>query len=216
MIRIIPVYFNEFEISFDIKPTGTVSSWASILHVTKGGDNADAGDRLPAIWFQPGTRKVAVYTALGTNKNFGVTGTADISASNFTNVLIQQKMLSNNSYEYSIKINGNTKHRSINTNPLTLYNAKVYLGDPWYSAAKAQMKNLIIKSEPTGKDSMIKIKKCIVESHFYIFRVQKICNYHLNNYRYVFIRVQTPSFKFEPTGEVHKKLLFLRYPHSTV
>ena len=152
LIRRIPVYFNEFEVSFDVKPTGTVSTWASILHVTKGGNNNNAGDRLPAIWFVPGTRRLAVFTAHGTNKNFGVTGTADIPASVFTNVHIQQRRLSNNSYEYSIKINGNTKHRSINTNPLTIYNAKVYLGDPWYLAAKAQVKNLVIKSEPTGKD----------------------------------------------------------------
>ena len=153
LIRTFPFYFNEYEVSLDIMPTsGKVSDWASIFHVTKGGNHGNIGDRMPAMWFLPGTRRLHICTALGTNPNYCVDGTSDIPAHVYTNINIQQKLLSNGSYQYNIRVNGSVRSQVINTNkiPPTLYNAKLYLGNPWNSSAKANVKNLVIKSEPTG------------------------------------------------------------------
>ena len=151
LIRTFPVYFNEYEVSLDIKPTGHVNSgWENIFRVTKGSDTVSIGDRLPAIWFLPFTKRLYICTAINFNKSHCFDGGYNLPFSVFTNVKIQQQRLSDNSYQYSIKINGVTRHEINNTNPVILYNAKVYLGDPWYNPAKAQIKNLIVKSEPTG------------------------------------------------------------------
>ena len=153
LIRTFLIYFNEYEVSLDVMPTsGTVSGWASIFHITKGGNYGSFGDRMPAMWFRPGTRRLHICTALGTNPNYCVDGTSDIPAHVFTNINIQQKRLSSGSYQYTIKTNGTVRVQFINTNPgvPTLYNAKVYFGSPWEKPAKVNVRNFVIKSEPTG------------------------------------------------------------------
>ena len=131
---------------------GTVSGWANIIHVTKGGNHGTIGDRMPAIWFRPGTRRLHICTALGTNPNYCVDGTSDIPASVFTNINIQQNRLSTGSYQYTIRINGAVRNQVINTNtnPPTLYNVKLYLGNPWVEPAKVNVKNFVVESKPTG------------------------------------------------------------------
>ena len=146
LIQTIPVYFNEFEVSLDVKLTDYIHSLTSILHITKGGNNGDIGDRLPAIFLN--NRYLYISTPL--NSTYRSYPNTFIYPNRFHNINIQQKKISENLFQYTIKIRDYTIHRSINKTPLTLYNAKVYLGDPWYPAAKVLVKNLVIKSEPTG------------------------------------------------------------------
>ena len=131
---------------------GTVREWSNIFQLTNGVFSGTIGSRMPAVWFRSGTRRLHICTVLGTNDNYCVDGTSDIPASVFTNVNIQQKRLSTGSYQYSIRINGAVRNQVINTdaNPPTLYNAKLYLGNPWNKPAKVNVKNFIIKSKPTG------------------------------------------------------------------
>ena len=144
------MYFNEYEVSLDVKPTGVSGTYTSLFRVNRGADSAVPGDRLPVIFFRTNRKELYICTAIGTNKNHCFSDRYVFPLSVFTNIKIQQQRFLNDSYQYSIKVNGVVKLQVINTHPITLYNAKVYLGDPWYNPAKAQIKNLIVKSEPTG------------------------------------------------------------------
>ena len=146
LIRTIPVYFKEYEVSFDVKLTGIVSSQSSLLHITKGG-NTNIGDMMPSIFFKGRSNRMTICTHINSKSSCS---SVFISSYTFCNIKIQQKKLSEKDFEYTIRYNNHIVRKFINRKPLTLYNAKVYLGDPWYSAAKVQVKNLIIKSEPTG------------------------------------------------------------------
>ena len=147
LIRTIPVYFKEYEVSFDVKLTGIVSSQSSLLHITKGG-NTNIGDMMPSIFFKGRSNSMTICTHINSKSTCTSVPT---SIYRFCNIKIQQKKLSEKDFEYTIRYNNYIFRKVINRKPLTLYNAKVYLGDPWYPSAKALVKNLIIKSEPTGK-----------------------------------------------------------------
>ena len=135
-----------------------VNGWANIFTVTKGGNNGSFGDRMPGMWFRPGTRRLHICTALGSIPNYCVDDTRDLPAYVFTNINIKQKRLSSGSYQYTIRTNGTVRSQLINTSPgiLTLYNAKVYFGNPWGSPAEVNVRNFVIKSVPTGNMLLMK------------------------------------------------------------
>jgi hypothetical protein len=46
---------QDFKLTMDITPRGTVGHWGSIIHFTTGRDCCDFGHRAPGIWFAPNT-----------------------------------------------------------------------------------------------------------------------------------------------------------------
>ena len=103
---------------------------------------------MPAIFFQPNSRRLRICTAIGYNKNYCIDGSYNLPYNVFTNINIQQRFSkANSSYQFTIKINGTTKAEVTNDNPVTIDHASVYLSNPWYTVARIQVKNLVVKSE---------------------------------------------------------------------
>ena len=151
LIRTFPVYFNEFEISIDVMPTGQVSGISNIVRVTRGSDTIHFGDRLPAIFFLPNSRRLHICSSVNYYSSYCVDGGYNLPYSRYTNINIRQRRVkSNNSFLYSVSIDGYVRHQVVNWKPITLYNARVYLSDPWYTSARVKVKNLVVNSEPTG------------------------------------------------------------------
>ena len=49
----------DYKLSFQLKPWNKVLSWGSIFHFTATGNNCcEYGDRIPALWFNPGSFKL--------------------------------------------------------------------------------------------------------------------------------------------------------------
>ena len=143
--QITPSYY----VKFDVKPFGTmISLHGSILHLTTGGnghgDPIIHGERIPAVWFTPGTTKLLIATSLNNTDDYSTLPPNILPLNQYTEVEIYQKLDGNNQYKYEIKIAGNLIHSAINNNPLTFSNVKVYSGDPWYATAKAYIKNIMI------------------------------------------------------------------------
>ena len=57
LVRVIPKFHPEWKIKFEIYPTGTVSGWSNILHLTIGRNIQYYGSRIPALWFFSETTK---------------------------------------------------------------------------------------------------------------------------------------------------------------
>ena len=132
-----------------MKPFGAmISGHASILHLTTGGDgDGDPiihGERIPAVWFTPGTTKLFISTSLNNNDDYIILPPDSLPLNQYTEVEIYQKLDGNNQYKYEIKIAGNLIHSAINSNPLTFSNVKVYSGNPWYETRQTYIKNLVI------------------------------------------------------------------------
>ena len=149
--KITPSYY----VKFDLKPSGTVIGWhASILHLTIGGDGdgdpITHGERIPGVWFIPGSTKLFISTSLNNTDDYIIQPPNSLPLNQYTEVEIYQKLDGNNQYKYEIKIAGNLIHSAINNNPLTLSNVKVYSGDPWHETRQAYIRNLVISPFVTG------------------------------------------------------------------
>ena len=66
----------DYAIQFDIVPgPQLVTAWSSIVHFTATGNNCcEYGDRVPGIWFMPGTRKLDIIDGHGGLGGQGVQG----------------------------------------------------------------------------------------------------------------------------------------------
>ena len=69
-VQTYPFYYNQFDVSFDIRPTGTVEKYGSIIHLTRGENIKRYGDRVPAVWFSPRTRRLHICSAINGKKKF--------------------------------------------------------------------------------------------------------------------------------------------------
>ena len=151
-VRTYPFYYNQFDVSFDIRPTGTVASWGSIIHLTRGQDNSQYGDRVPAVWFSPRSRRLHICSAINNNKDHCFTDQTNLPLNRFSKVRIFQKRTSKGQFIFTIVINSRIKKILPNKAPATFYNVKYYLGNPWATPAKAVVKNVKIKLSQSGKN----------------------------------------------------------------
>lgn len=152
LVKEFPIYFNEYDVSFEIQPKGTKSNkFTSILHVTRGKDSKRYGDRIPAVFFRPGTFQLHMCSAVNNNRNYCVDGKSDIPTNRFTKVQITQKWSEATSkYTYKIFIDDKQVHSVVNNNPITLRTIKVYAANPWYDEANAVVKNIEVKTSEGG------------------------------------------------------------------
>ena len=146
-IRQFDTFYKNYEVSFDIKPTGQFFDWSSVLHVSRGNNYGAYGDRIPGVWFIANTYRLHICSAVNNNVNYCYNTRQNLPTNKFSTVRIVQKFV-NGGYRYSISIDGNELHSVVNNNPITIPNVKAYAADPWYVAAKALIKNIVIKTSP--------------------------------------------------------------------
>ena len=129
MVKTFTNYGLEYEViaSFKLKPIISLLGWLNMIHVSKGGNSAEIGDRLPCIflddegwWFGTGINN-------DPNHNFRV---LHEMTDYFINIS-QRKI--DNDYVYKIVINGETKFELVNSNPQSIDKIYVYLSDEWYN-----------------------------------------------------------------------------------
>ena len=147
LLTTVKVLQRGWSVSFEIKPTGIVSRWANIIHATLGRDNKRYGDRNPAVWFRPNTRRLHICSAVSGNKN-RCYNSASLPKNKFTRVLIRQIQKRDFKYHYQIFINGRKRLDVINRRPRIFKNVKYYATDPWYTAANAQLRSFKLKMFP--------------------------------------------------------------------
>ena len=126
-----------WKVSFKIHPFGTVNKYSSILHATIGKDHGQAGDRIPAIWFQPRSTKLYICSAVNGNKDYCYSKSS-IPLHRTSFIIVQQVQSKKNyQYYYQIIINGKRILNILNKNPQVFKNVKYYAGDPWWNPAYA-------------------------------------------------------------------------------
>lgn len=120
---------------------GLVSGWSNILRVNAGTQNCcSVGNRIPALFFYHRTTKLHVCNAINNNGNKYFNKV--IPMGKFTNVKIQQVRQTDGKYTYSVLFNDEEVYSIINKTPREFTNAKVFIGDRFYAAADAVVKNL--------------------------------------------------------------------------
>ena len=129
-----------------VKPFGKVSGWSNILHATVGGNIKNYGDRIPGIWFHSKSTKLHICSAVNRNLNYCYNAPQQLHPYRFTTIVIQQVQKKNygNNYFYQIIIDGKKVVDVINNNPRIFKNVKYFVSDPWYNAAKVEVRNFRI------------------------------------------------------------------------
>ena len=150
LIQIYKQYFNQYDISLQIKPFGKIGHWANILHFTQGSNYGRYGDRVPAIWFHPHSNRLAICSAISRNHNYCWSSPGNIPTHRYTSIRVVQKLESYGRFVYRIYIDGRLVKAVVNTSPGTFYNVKAYSSDPWHLPAPAYVTNLKITISNSG------------------------------------------------------------------
>ena len=147
-----------WKVTLQVRPSGTIYGWSNILHATIGKNIARYGDRTPGIWFHSASTRLHICSAVNGNKNYCY-NSPSLHRYKFTTITIQQvqKRSYGNHYFYQIYINGKKVVDVLNSRAQIFRNVKYYAGDPWYHAAKANIRNFRLSTfKHQGKYKNIK------------------------------------------------------------
>lgn len=181
LVRTYPFYYNQFDVSFDIRPTGTLTSMGSIIHLTRGQGLSRYGDRVPGIWFFSRSRRLHICSAINNNKNYCYTDRTNLPSTRFSKVRIFQKRTSKGQFIFAIVINSRIKRILVNKAPATFYNVRYYLGNPWSTPAKAIVRNVKIKLSQSGNITLFHSFKVLLFKHKKIIS-NKLTLYNRNSF----------------------------------
>ena len=70
MAKTLPYLYKEWEISFELMPTGVVDEVTNILRCGTGGDKEQYGDRTPSIFVPGGTSRLLIGSAINGTTNY--------------------------------------------------------------------------------------------------------------------------------------------------
>jgi len=144
-LTIIPRLSTEWFVSFDVILFTTQPFYINLIHFTIGENIQKHGDRIPAVFQQPGTSRLHITTSLGSNYNF-IYNTEELTSNVKHHVELDQTYYGNSVYRFNINIDGQQVLSETNSNAKQFYNVKVWASDPWYrilATNKPVISNLI-------------------------------------------------------------------------
>ena len=175
ILTTLPKLTTEWRVSFEVNPTDyKYTGYASLLHMTIGGNRGQVGDRSPAIWLHK-TRGVLVASTIDGKVSYGKTVKPLPAAGKWTKIKVCQ-MDEGSKYEFSIKIANKKVFTKTNSKPVELKDVKVYLGSPWYTNQKGFVRNLKIETSTSncvlaGKTSFVILHSRVAYNHKYLSQV---------------------------------------------
>jgi hypothetical protein len=136
LLGLLPVGVN-YRLTFDLTPRATVGSWASIVHFTiTNYDCCNPGDRVPGIWFNPGTVNLHVRIGDQTNGNWGFDNISGCAIGRTSRIILE---CINSTVNLSIDAKTITAQQPTTRPSGTAF---LYGGDPWYIPANVSVQNL--------------------------------------------------------------------------
>ena len=139
----LPQLTKQWKVSFEVKPTDyKYTSYASLLHMTIGGNRGQVGDRSPAIWLHK-TRGVLVSSAIDGKVAYSKTVKPLPAAGEWTKIEVSQ-VLVGAKHVFSITIGDKKVFSKTNSKPVELTDVKVYSGNPWSTSQSGFLQNLKI------------------------------------------------------------------------
>ena len=157
----LPFIGKQFSVSFEFKMTaaGTTDDYFEILHLTKGGNMENDGDRIPAIWERKG--QLEVRCSVSGNKNLGEGGQplSALKLNEWNKVVVSQikkddkvmincfPSLTSNTLQitFEVTLNGASVWSVENTDAKKYEKVRVLACSEWYEpVAGGQIQNLHI------------------------------------------------------------------------
>ena len=143
LLTTLPKLTTEWRLSFEVNPTDfNYNGYASLLHLTIGGNRGQVGDRSPAIWLHK-SRGVLVSSAIDGKVAYSKTVKPLPAAGDWTKIEVSQ-VLVGAKHVYSITIGDEKVFSKTNSKPVELTDVKVYSGNPWSTSQSGFLQNLKI------------------------------------------------------------------------
>ena len=137
--------YKVYTVSFDVKPTAFYDFWTSVIHLTNDANFHTYGQNNLAVMFNFQSKgSLGIWSSI----NSTVFYTKQLPLMQWSSINISQ-VLVNESYIYSVFLNGTVVFTSANMASVTLSNVKVYAADPWYAAQSGFIRNLIVNTHGT-------------------------------------------------------------------
>lgn len=130
-----------YDLEFYINPSGFQDHWASIVHYSRNAkDGSDPGDRMPAIWFHPGTTRLHVRIGSATEWSWGIDATGALPLNTFAKINIRAQ-------GRVVKLFINDEENAAGTAPSDrpFGPAKFYRSNPWYPPAIVTVKDYVLR-----------------------------------------------------------------------
>ena len=143
LLTTLPKLTKQWKVSFEVNPSDfKYTGYASLLHMTIGGNRGQVGDRSPAIWLHK-TRGVLVSSAIDGKVAYSKTVKPLPAAGEWTKIEVSQ-VLVGAKHVYSITIGDKKVFSKTNSKPVELTDVKVYSGNPWSTSQSGFLQNLMI------------------------------------------------------------------------
>ena len=144
LLTTLPKMTKEWKVAFDINPTDySVAGMTNLLHLTQGGNKAQVGDRIPAIWFHK-SQGVIVSTAMDGKAAYSRKIKPLPPAGEWTTIEVSQTLVKSK-FMFSITIGDKQVFQKRNRKPVELSDIKVYAGNPWHQSQRGSLRNLKIE-----------------------------------------------------------------------
>ena len=132
LVKTFKNYGPEFYVEFKIRISSALkATWANILHVTNGPPNGAHGNRFPGIW----VNKAKFFRFASTvNSNVNYEFDRNMKLGEVYHIVVSQQFNDQSQLVYKVVIDGKEVHSVVNTNGITLKEAKLYLSNPWYAS----------------------------------------------------------------------------------
>jgi len=143
VLTVIPRLSPEWSVSFTLRLISLTysSSYCNIIHLTKGGEWRQHGDKTPAVYLNPSKDKFQFVSSINNSPNHAINLANGLALNVSTRIEIHQRYTSGGKYRYFIKINGEEVSTVINTYAQQFYNVKVYASNPWETTCSGYIKN---------------------------------------------------------------------------
>ena len=143
LLTTLPKLTKQWKVSFEVNPSDfKYTGYASLLHMTIGGNKGQVGDRSPAIWLHK-TRGVLVSSAIDGKVAYSKTVKPLPAAGEWTKIEVSQ-VLVGAKHVFSITIGDKKVFSKTNSKPVELTDVKVYSGNPWSTSQNGFLQNLKI------------------------------------------------------------------------
>ena len=121
----------EFKVRILAHPNAT---WTNILHVTNGPNYGAQGNRFPAIWLHK-SKHFLLCTAADAKLKYGYCNKFHgVKLHEDYHIVVSQQYNTKRELIYSIVINDQVFHSVLNTKPVSISPALLYLSGPWHAS----------------------------------------------------------------------------------
>ena len=146
LLTTLPKLTKQWKVSFEVNPSDfKYTGYASLLHMTIGGNKGQVGDRSPAIWLHK-TKGVIVSSTIDGKVAYSKIVKPLPTTGEWTKIEVSQ-VLMEAKHVFSISIGEKEVFTKTNSKPVELTDVKIYSGSPWHTNQKGFIRKLKIENE---------------------------------------------------------------------